>query len=111
MMEETLARTVAEARQLEAVMAVLGAVLVGSDAYSRALELAPLVLAGDRQFSKMVAMLKWGYRRMMALRTLQATARSRLQRPLGPNSEFQTGALVVRPGSPEMWAQSVARDR
>ena len=41
-----MARTVAEARQLEAVMAVLGAVLVGSDAYSRALELAPLVLGG-----------------------------------------------------------------
>ena len=38
MMEETLARTVAEARQLEAMMAVLGAVLVGCDAYSRALE-------------------------------------------------------------------------
>ena len=73
-------------------MAVLGAVLVGCDAYSRALELAP----NSRRLSSRGAasLVRWwpraqqggGYRRVMAVRTLQAAAQSRLQRPLGPNT-------------------------
>ena len=43
-MEATLARNAAEARLLAAAMAVLGAELVGSDVYSRAGELVPLVM-------------------------------------------------------------------
>ena len=48
--EANLAEHAAAAMKLEAVMAVLGAELVGSDAYSQAWELVPLVLAGERVY-------------------------------------------------------------
>merc|ERR1712185_391420 len=75
--------------KLEAVMATLGVELVGSDVYARVWELAPLVLAG---------------------RTLQAAARCRLRRPLGPNRESHSRAGAVLPGSVEMWAQGCAQE-
>ena len=103
--EATLAEHAAAAMKLEAVMATLGVELVGSDVYSRVWELAPLVLAGDRLYSEMVTLLEWGRRRVLAARTLQAAARCRLRRPLGPNRESHSRAGAVLPGSVEMWAQ------
>jgi len=44
--ESVLAAQAALAMRMEAMLAALGAELVGSDAYSRALALVPLVLAG-----------------------------------------------------------------
>ena len=108
--EASLAEHAAAAMKLEAVMAMLGAELVGSDAYSQAWELVPLVLAGDRLYSEMVTLLEWGRRRVLAARTLQAAARCRLRRPLGPNRESHSRAGAVLPGSVEMWAQGCAQD-
>ena len=88
--EASLAEHAAAAMKLEAVMATLGVELVGSDVYSRVWELAPLVLAGDRLYSEMVTLLEWGRRRVLAARTLQAAARCRLRRPLGPNRDGVT---------------------
>ena len=87
--EANLAEHAAAAMKLETVMAVLGAELVGRDAYSQAWELVPLVLAGDRVYSEMVTLLEQGRRRVLAARTLQAAARCRLRRPLGPNREYR----------------------
>ena len=91
-------------------MATVGAEVVGSDAYSRAWELVPLVLAGDRMYSEMVTLLEQGRRRVLAARTLQTAARFRLRRPLGPNRESHSRAGAVLPGSVEMWAQGCAQD-
>ena len=109
--EATLAEhAAAAAMKLEAVMATLGVELVGSNVYARVWELAPLVLAGDRLYSEMVTLLEWGRRRVLAARTLQAAARCRLRRPLGPNRESHSRAGAVLPGSVEMWAQGCAQD-
>ena len=108
--EVALAENAAAAMKLEAVMATVGAEVVGSDAYSRAWELVPLVLVGDRVYSEMVTLLEQGRRRVLATRTLQAAARFRLRRPLGPNRESHSRAGAVLPGSVEMWAQGCAQD-
>ena len=79
--ESVLAAQAALAMRMEAMLAALGAELVGSDAYSRALALVPLVLAGDSCYSEMVDWLKWGRRRVMAARILQVAVRCRPRRP------------------------------
>ena len=107
--EANLAEHAAAAMKLEEVMAMLGAELVGSDAYSQAWKLVPLVLAGERVYSEMVTTLERGRRRVLAARTLQAAVRFRLRRPLGPNREPYSRTVATLPGSVEMFARGAAR--
>ena len=92
--ETFLARNEAEVMQLAAAMAMLGSELVGKDTYARAGELVPLILAGERSESELVELFRCGYRRVQAVRTLQAAVRCCLGKQLGPNRESDTGAGV-----------------
>ena len=76
-----LAAQAAAAKRLEAMLAALGAELVGSDAYSRTWALVPFVLVGDSCYSELVGWLKWGRRRVLAARILQVAARCHPRRP------------------------------
>ena len=103
-MEANLATNAAEVRRLAAATAVLGTKLVGSDVYARAGELTMLIMTGDRPFSELVDLLRWGHKRVQAARALQAAVRCRLRRLLGPNRERLPWGLaqaVYRPCGPD----------
>ena len=108
--EETLAAltsNAAEIGRLAATTAVLGTMLVGSDVYARAGELAQFIMAESRPVSELDDLLRWGHERAQAARTLQVAVRCHLRQPLGPRREPHSRRPVM-PGSVAMFAQGGA---
>ena len=110
--EANLAEHAAAAMKLEEVMAMLGAELVGSDAYSQAWELVPLVLAGEHACTARWQPPSSGaagecWRRALCRLLCDSV---RLRRPLGPSREPYSRTVATLPGSVEMFARGCEKD-